>query len=155
MWKWVEIVWSKCHLIQIQCLWSLLWHEWLNQFDFETIDRNGDYEIDFSEMERNTSLWNHIQRIWFRWGWREDDKDAFPNDPLKPSTQMETVLEIMQTWLLQSVMTYLACWCWVFILLIGAVVIIARGGGDKKIGHKKQSFDEQMLGLNQQKLHFL
>ena len=86
----------------------------------------------------------------------EDDKDAFPNDPtetvdtdgdgvgdnadLTPSISNDIL------WLVGA---------GVFILLIGAVVIIARGGGDQEDwSTEKQSFDEQMLGLNQAETTF-
>jgi len=127
-------------------------HEWLNQFDFEEIDRNDDQEIDFAEMERETLACETTFNAYDSDGdGVEDDKDAFPDDPtetidtdgdgvgdnadLTPSISNDIL------WLVGA---------GVFILLIGAVVIIARGGSDQEDwSSQKQSFDEQMLGLNQ------
>ena len=149
----LEIVWSEMSSdsdsVSVK---SLMSHEWLNQFDFEAIDRNGDYEIDFSEMERETLACETTFNAYDSDGdGVEDDDDAFPNDPtetidtdgdgvgdnadLTPSISNDIL------WLVGA---------GVLILLIGAVVIIARGGGDQEDWTtEKQSFDEQMLGLSQ------
>ena len=154
----LEIVWSEMSSdsdsVSVKSLTS---HEWLNQFDFEAIDRNGDYEIDFSEMERETLACETTFNAYDSDGdGVEDDKDAFPNDPtetvdtdgdgvgdnadLTPSISNDIL------WLVGA---------GVFILLIGAVVIITRGGGDQEDWTtEKQSFDEQMLGLNQAETTF-
>ena len=149
----LEIVWSEMSSdsdsVSVKALMN---HEWLNLFDFETIDRNGDFVIDFSEMERETLACETTFNAYDSDGdGVEDDEDAFPDDPtetidtdgdgvgdnadLTPSISNDIL------WLVGA---------GVFVLLIGAVVIIARGGGEQEDwSTQKQSFDEQMLGLSQ------
>ena len=126
-------------------------HEWLNSFDFEAIDRNDDGQIDEREFERETLACETTFNAFDSDGdGVEDDDDAFPNDPTETvdtdgdgvgdNADLTPSISNDMLWLVGG---------GILIILIGAIVIILRGGGpEEDWSAQKQSFDEQMLGLN-------
>ena len=123
----------------------------LNSFDFEAIDRNEDAQIDEREVERETLACETTFNAFDSDGdGVEDDEDAFPNDPTETvdtdgdgvgdNADLTPSISNDMLWLVGGGL---------LIILIGAIVIILRGGGpEEDWSAQKQSFDEQMLGLN-------